>query len=388
MNQVARSPALPAVTWARARLRLGQANVGFWVLLAVVTLAWRPALATGPATAQALAWAGLVLVFVALQLPFDVVGGWVLPTRHGRFAGSFRAWLAGWARGVAAHAGVVGATGVAVMITARTFGSGAAFAVTAAATLALAAAQGWLFTVSTGRALRPPDPSLGPALAAAGLTAREVRVAEADDRSFRGDWVGLPGAERLVVPRGWLADPDLRDVQLLRRALARDSGARARGLLGAAAFDLSGWALVLALVPGAGVQSASGLLLASAGFTLWAFLGLLTLPSLSRRAVHAVDRGAAARLGVARVARTLRRLDADQEDEDDADRPAWVAAIFHPVPTPSQRVAQLAEPDGGAPPYRITRTALFLSWAQLSWLSRAVHCNIGRSDLWVMLPGD
>jgi hypothetical protein len=58
------------------------------------------------------------------------------------------------------------------------------------------------------------------------------------------------------------------------------------------------------------------------------------------------------------------------------------------VPTPSQRVVRLTDPETAAPPYRITRMALFLGWAQLSWLSRAVHCNIGRSDLWVLMPGD
>ncbi len=31
---------------------------------------------------------------------------------------------------------------------------------------------------------------------------------------------------------------------------------------------------------------------------------------------------------------------------------------------------------------------LFLSWAGLGGLARAVHCNIGRPSVWVMLPGD
>ncbi len=35
-----------------------------------------------------------------------------------------------------------------------------------------------------------------------------------------------------------------------------------------------------------------------------------------------------------------------------------------------------------------TRMMLFLSWAGLGGLARAVHCNIGRPSLWVMLPCD
>jgi hypothetical protein len=31
---------------------------------------------------------------------------------------------------------------------------------------------------------------------------------------------------------------------------------------------------------------------------------------------------------------------------------------------------------------------LYLSWAGIGGLSRAVHCNVGRPPLWVLLPGD
>ena len=39
-------------------------------------------------------------------------------------------------------------------------------------------------------------------------------------------------------------------------------------------------------------------------------------------------------------------------------------------------------------PWNTARTALFLSWASLGLLSRAVHCNCGRPALWVLFPGD
>ena len=52
-------------------------------------------------------------------------------------------------------------------------------------------------------------------------------------------------------------------------------------------------------------------------------------------------------------------------------------------------VLSAAAPDGprsGA--WHEARTALFLSWAGLGFLSRALHCGAGRPELWVLLPCD
>ena len=89
------------------------------------------------------------------------------------------------------------------------------------------------------------------------------------------------------------------------------------------------------------------------------------------------------------VARLISRLDRDQEDE--LDRGRIVETIFHPVPAPAQRAMALRYPTPEPArfiPWRVARLSLFTSWASLSLLSRAVHCNIGRPDLWVMYPGD
>jgi hypothetical protein len=69
----------------------------------------------------------------------------------------------------------------------------------------------------------------------------------------------------------------------------------------------------------------------------------------------------------------------------------WVEQVFHPVPSPTNRVHALAQGGplhGSAAPWRVARTELYLSWTQLSWIARAVHCNAGRPELWVLFPGD
>jgi len=83
------------MTYARSRLWLGICGVGTMVVLAVFMLAtrfrhhlfpniehWRPL--------DLLALIGFVGVFLVLMLPFDLLGGYLLPRRHGRLTQSFR----------------------------------------------------------------------------------------------------------------------------------------------------------------------------------------------------------------------------------------------------------------------------------------------------------
>ena len=109
------------------------------------------------------------------------------------------------------------------------------------------------------------------------------------------------------------------------------------------------------------------------------------MPRFSRRAVIALDREAADQVGELRLVSAVASLDEDQEDEPT--RSAAIEGVFHPVPSPANRVRALRDGDAGAA-LPVARTALYLGWTQFSWLSRAVHCNAGRPELWVMFPGD
>ena len=54
------------VTWAAARLRLGQANVGTWTLAALLLVLFQPGASAGTLADQALSWAAVVGVLVFL----------------------------------------------------------------------------------------------------------------------------------------------------------------------------------------------------------------------------------------------------------------------------------------------------------------------------------
>lgn len=367
------------LTWARARLRLGISNVGTWVLVAVAVLFLQPAVPDG-----ARGWGLIVLAQVALQAPFDVIGGWLLPRRFGRPAAS--PLVIG--RGVLVQALFSFLLG-AVVLQLAAFSVYAVAAAWLAVVIGMIAGQGLI-----ARVVAPlPSAALTPAgaerLLEAGLEPGQVRVVDAVDRSFVGGWVGLPGAATLVVPAGWLTRLPgvVADVALRRRVAAISSGARFGGVVGAAIYTGIGLALVLGLVPGAWVTTPSGLLHVAAGSTLWSFVGVLTLPRLSSQAVLGLDGAVSKDVGAMRVVSAIWRLDEDQEAEPA--RGPVIEGVFHPVPSPTRRGEALT---GAKPalhgPWRVARTALYLGWANGSWLGRAVHCNIGRPELWVLFPGD
>ncbi|TWU62160.1 hypothetical protein V7x_38890 [Crateriforma conspicua] len=139
------------------------------------------------------------------------------------------------------------------------------------------------------------------------------------------------------------------------------------------------------LLPAAGVTSVAGLTMTCLGFTLWTFLGLLTLPTLSRQASYAID-GMVLQSGASPqvLQQTVKAFDVLQDDEPR--RSALIETIFHPVPSVHNRCS----PTPGSAPiaWHAARITLFVSWACMGMLVRAVHCNVGRPELWVMLPTD
>ena len=121
-------------------------------------------------------------------------------------------------------------------------------------------------------------------------------------------------------------------------------------------------------------------------FLNWSFLGLLTLPTPSRRGVAEVDqRLLSAGCGRAALARTIGLLD-DLQDRE-RERSSLVETIFHPVPSVQSRLRG-PRATGVTGCWDAARTAVYLGAAGLGLLGRAVHCNCGRPSLWAFLPLD
>lgn len=370
------------MTYARARLLVGITGVGIWVVAAVAFLAaGGPSALPGPDadfSDQAAALAAVLGVYVVVSLPFDALGGYVLPRRFGRSCPDRDAWVLAWARGVLVQAVVMVLAVLAVIAAGRAGGFGAAIAVVAVLAQLIGVAR-----VPLARMVADLGPERRMASGAGGAAGSDVVLMAADDPGFTGGIGGFGG--RVVIPEAWTHElgGDL-DVEIARRRSVA-YGPYWYGLLLAATWTVGGVAIAIAL-PGGGVQSVGQVVAVGAWFTLWSFIGLLVLPSVSRPGVMAADAAAAADYPSDRVARVIRTLDGLQDDEPD--RPDSIEVIFHPIPSAERRIARLGSPRPGLRPWHVARMALPMSWCMLGLLGRAVHCNAGRPELWVMLPSD
>ncbi|MCO4100446.1 MAG: hypothetical protein HEQ38_13855 [Gemmatimonas sp.] len=379
-----------ALTYARSRLYLGISGVGTAVLVAGCLLVFDIPSAGFPTTtetavARSMFAVGLFFLLVfGLFFLFDLVGGaWVVRRRD-----NAPSWFGTWVRGVAVQWVVWMLTGTALMVAARSGGVLAAVMVFVGVQFVLAQLRGPLARVIARLERVPMPPVVAQAAERAGIPVARVQVLDTADEGFVGGWSGvLPGT--LVVPCRWAMLPvDVLSAQLARRQLIAASGAHTRGVVGAVAWNTAGFGVVL-LATAATPATAAGLVTIMAGMTLWAFVGVLVLPTASRAAVYAADCSTAAVHGVAHVRTGIELLDKWQDDEPT--RALHVERIFHPVPSRANRIARLATPSaplGAVHAHHLARHVLWLGWGALTPLSRAVHCNVGRPALWAMLPGD
>ena len=341
------------MSYAQARLRLGICAVGWWVLLASLVLY--------SGAAARLSLAELCGIYVLASVPFDGLGGQLLPMLWSKPRVRPLRWLGLYCRGVLLHLGLWTLSLGLWTVSYRTLGLPLTLALFWAASLTFFAYQlpllGWL-------GVRLRQHSWG-------------WEAEAADSRFSGGLWGLPrpGQETLVIPSSWLSPEAPAGVELSmeRRRRLSLSSSRAAGLLLALGFN----SLVLskALEWGHGQPAAT-----VCWATLLSFVGLLILPSLSRPGVHAADQ-----IGPANCA-WWRWL--ENRQEEDPTRPLWVDRVFHPVPQWSSREQAGAQTSPGFAPWNLARYALVHSIFCGSLLSRAVHCNCGRPELWFWPPTD
>lgn len=381
--------------YGRGRLWLGMSGVGTIVVLAIAALvAGLPARLLPPAgaslRAEVLGLAGFVLAYAGLHAPFDLFGGYLLPRRYGRRHPALgRFWL-GLARGVAVHSAVLFTTAVTLLLAGRAAGAVGVFAVGTALVLVLLVGRIALAAALAPLELTPslPGGSDGQAGGAGATPTLPTFMGESDDEGFTGAVVGVVRPRLHLLPLRWreMLDPEAFAVAVRRREMAVLTGGWWRGRMLAIGFSLAGIAIAAGVVGDRRLATAEGIVTFSLVFTLWSFLGLLTLPTPSRRGVAEVDQQLlAAGCPRAALARTIRLLD-DLQDRE-RERSSLVETIFHPVPSVESRLRG-PQPAGVTGCWDAARTAVYLSASGLGLLGRAVHCNCGRPALWAFLPLD
>lgn len=369
------------LTYGRARLLLGISGVGTWVLLAVGVLmtalpAWLAGITHGNLGADALIVVALSLVVIAIQAPFDVLGGYLLPRRHGRTTQPVASIVWRWLRGVAAYQGVYLLLGLMLLVASRGLGPLGMVLVGIAASMGLLAVRTPLAALVGGLSNVGPNEAAGD----------DAAMVASSDSGFTGGIEGVFRARRQLVPHRWIntLSPEMLSLAMRRRREAATSGLWLRGRVLSLAFILVGLAIAGTQV-GELAGTSGGVLTFAAVFTLWSFLGLLFLPTLSRRASIAVDQ-LLVRDGVDPVDLSALAAALDAMQDGEPSRPKWIERVFHPIPNVTSRNRERTSARLGG--WDVARTSAFLGMSGLSPLGRAVHCNSGRPSLWVYLPLD
>jgi uncharacterized protein YbjT (DUF2867 family) len=381
--------------YGRGRLWLGMSGVGTIVVLSVAGLALGlPARFLPPPGGslrnELFGLAGFVLAYAALHVPFDLWGGFFLQRRYGRRHLPPGRFVASLARGVGVHSGLMFTAACALLLAGR---AGGAVGVIAAGALLVPALLGLRIAVAAALAPLELTPSLPsapdePVVDDRTLPMLPTFMGESDDEGFTGAVVGVVRPRLHLLPLRWreVLDAEAFATAVNRRQMAVESGAWWRGRMLAIGFTLLGIALAAFLVGDRRLATAEGIVTFSLVFTIWSFVGLLTLPTPSRRGVAEVDqRLLAAGCQRAVLARTIESLD-DLQDRE-RERSSLVETIFHPVPSVEARLRG-PRATGVAGFWDAARTAVYLSIAGLGLLGRAVHCNCGRPSLWAFLPLD
>jgi len=380
------------MSYARARLWLGICGVGTITVLCLLLLIFRAPerwLFVGQQSLSAEVWqlALVFLAYTAISAPFDIFGGHILPLEYGRNLREFPAFVRFWFQGAFVQGVFLTGISLIALQAARLGGLPLLVGAFTGVSVLLLAGQALVATLISGvrygkTAGDTPESNSLSAVTASG-----------DSSYFTGGIAGIPGLERIILPEKWniAFSRQERDVIVLRRRELVRSGCRTRGVALAILWNLAGYTLAGMLtqtLSGVPLSSVAGVVTCSLWFTIWNFIGLLALPSPSQRGAFCGDaftvrRGAE----VHQLTGVIEQLDRMQDDE--YARPKVVETYFHPIPSVERRLARLnsdTSPEIGA--WNAARMAIYLSWAGGSFLSRAVHCNSGRPDVWVFLPCD
>jgi hypothetical protein len=316
-------------------------------------------------------------------LPFDLLGGYLLPKRFGRSHQHFSHYLLSLARGVTAHAALLFLAAMVILVAGRW--GGIAGTVVAGFLISLFLLGGRL---TLAKLMAPFQLTPIERTSVETSNALPITVAQSSDEGFTGAVVGVWRPRLQIVPERWhdVLNADGFEVVMRRRSLAVKTGSWRRGRAVAILFTLSGLAIAAWLVGSPGLGTAGGTIEFSLWFTLWSFIGLLTLPTLSRRGVIEIDERAQIEGASPETLRTTTRL-LDSLQDGEPIRPALIETIFHPIPSVQNRL-EGPRSKGRIGFWDAARSSVYLSLAGLGLLGRAVHCNCGRPSLWVFLPTD
>ncbi len=380
------------MTYGRARLWLGVAGVGSLITIASIVLTLQVPqmlLEVNPrfGTSEFLQLVAVFGLFLLWLMPLDFLGGFLIPRKFGKSNESFGDWVRSYTSAALFQATLFVFFGSTIILLSLTLGlSGGLIAVSLLMFACFFVRNSWVINrVVTSETSQTKLLEALALIHTWQIFVPQTLIVEHRDMGFTGGVVGLGSNTKIVIPEAWISfNKTELATAIARRALAVNTGSYSRGLIVAFVSNLAGF-LLCSFLSGANLVSVAGLVTTMCGFTLWSFFGLLILPTVSRNASLKIDQELA-ELGLPfeLISNTASAMDHLQDNEPA--RPWFIETIFHPVPSVNGR--NRSKVVTGLAAWNVARTTLFFSWACLGILSRSVHCNVGRPELWTMLPTD
>ena len=374
------------------RAWFGLFNLIFWVGLACVGLFNEWPSSAFPAEPVSLLvevqwWALIVIAYVLIMLPLDLLGGYVIPKLAQNSQRNFSQFWSRLLRGILVHAGILLISGLLIMEIGKLYGTWGVMGLLTCMSLIMLLLQAPLARWLVGYKLHSEDrENLRSRIGE--LLSRRTDVVREENPVFTGGITGLPWIEKTIIPSRWLemSEDQLR-AQILRRMGAVRTHSRHRGVLVAITWNLYGfWSA--SLFAGAGVETVRGLFLTSMAFVIWMCFGQIILPNFSKSGSTEADKYATTN-GVAETDLRDALQQQVQWSRDGHSEMNLIERLLSPSLPLNQRLEAVQLDSVGLPgAWDSARIAQFLSWSCLGWFSRADYNLCGHPQNWVLQSGD
>ena len=237
----------------------------------------------------------LAVVTLAVSVwlaPFDFLGGYQLPTKFHKSFDSFGFWCRSYLRAAIGQASLFICFAIGILIAGRAFGLVGSLLAIVFGTVFCVILRNQLMSFRRLDSKWAADKFVDvlEVVQSWNIFVPETMIVKHRDIGFTGGIIGVGNAAKIVIPEAWLKVMNKQQLAtaIARRAVAINSGSYARGLKLALAWNVIGF-IGCTLLPNAGLSSVAELVTTFCGFTLWSFLGLLILPTVSRNASLRID---------------------------------------------------------------------------------------------------
>jgi hypothetical protein len=389
------------MNYTRARFYLGVASIGFWMALSAYALLTN--LPTTLFPVQAVTWLDtanhLLLaigVYLLLTLPFDVIGGVVLPMAYKQPAPNIAVFALQWLRGALVQGALWLIFGLLLTVAAAQSGNAwfLSLVVSGILMLALVTLQTWVgFLISGFRPKQQPFAEQAITLDRLSMVVpKDLSVYQTNNPTATGVINGAPGMERIMIPSTWLKqfEGDTLAGILLRYITIVQNESRQRAVWIVVIYYLIGfWLMASNRAISANLDNITGVLQIAFGMTLWSAAALVLLTPLTRWATLEADHsGRREGIQLKAFEDTISQISQTQHNYTPDQQPLQI--MFQPIPDEETRILELTRRNVRYffTTWGAARLAPYVSWVYLNPLSRAADYMLGRPDFWATPPND